>query len=289
MKVAWKVVRGHGPYAYLQESVWKGDGKVVSKHIKYLGPFGKSGVFPGKRVKGYPKVRILSVPPEIVVQLKAKPAEKVMDYHNKLKKKMGSYEISDDDMNQWLETVEAEFSPEEMEEFERYDPLENYPPIPANIPDIRRDLSYKLEEQASELDKAESDVKALEGLYESAQYNKKLPYLRGLSVPQIYSLIAYGKGDESVLRGDRSSGAVADYWSYGADELENIEAPELLGELLDLGRWNPRTKTYERKRTLRDVQGLFGAPMTLGEAKARRALLRSDFKKTKRELEQLAA
>ena len=92
-----------------------------------------------------------------------------------------------------------------------------------------------------------------------------------------------------MLRSDRSSGAIADYWGYGGDELENIEAAELLGELLDLGRWNPRAQTYERKKNLRDVQGLFGAPMTLEDAKANRALARSDFKKTKRELEQLAA
>ena len=106
MKVAWKVINGYGPYAYLQEAVWQGNNKVVSKHIKYLGSFGKGGVLPGNKVKGYPKVRISVVPRELVVQLKPKPAEKVRDYHNKLKKKMGSYEISDDDMNQWLETLE---------------------------------------------------------------------------------------------------------------------------------------------------------------------------------------
>ena len=35
-KVAWKYIKGYGPYAYLQESVRIGD-KVVSKHLKYLG------------------------------------------------------------------------------------------------------------------------------------------------------------------------------------------------------------------------------------------------------------
>ena len=47
VKVAWKVINGYGPYAYLQESV-KNDGKVTSKHIAYLGAAGKNGLIPGK-------------------------------------------------------------------------------------------------------------------------------------------------------------------------------------------------------------------------------------------------
>ena len=49
VKVAWKVINGHGPYAYLQESV-KDDGKVTSKHIAYLGSVGKKGLIPGKNL-----------------------------------------------------------------------------------------------------------------------------------------------------------------------------------------------------------------------------------------------
>ena len=57
VKVAWKVVNGYGPYAYLQESV-KSGGKVTSKHIAYLGKagIGKDGVVvvPGKHFKAPP-------------------------------------------------------------------------------------------------------------------------------------------------------------------------------------------------------------------------------------------
>ena len=47
VKIAWKVINGYGPYAYLQESV-KNNGKVTSKHIAYLGAAGKNGLVPGK-------------------------------------------------------------------------------------------------------------------------------------------------------------------------------------------------------------------------------------------------
>ena len=48
-KIAWKVINGYGPYAYLQESV-KTAGKVISKHLAYLGKAGTGGLFPGKHV-----------------------------------------------------------------------------------------------------------------------------------------------------------------------------------------------------------------------------------------------
>ncbi len=47
MKVAWKTINGYGPYAYLQQSVWMGGGKVVSKHIEYLGKLGSGTLLPG--------------------------------------------------------------------------------------------------------------------------------------------------------------------------------------------------------------------------------------------------
>ena len=289
MKVAWKVINGYGPYAYLQEAVWQGNNKVVSKHIKYLGSFGKGGVLPGNKVKGYPKVRISVVPRELVVQLKPKPAEKVRDYHNKLKKKMGSYEISDDDMNQWLETLEETLSPEEVDEFQSYDPSLDYLPLPADIPDLRRDLSEALEQQAIELDQARADVKNLESLYSTASIPKDAKYLAGLTIPQLYLLIAYGKGSSEVDRRASQRNVVADYWHWDKDDFENIEAPELLGELLDLGPYNSATQSYKRKRNLRDVQMLFGNPMTLADAKAKQAVIRANYNKTKKELQDLAA
>ena len=48
VKVAWKVVNGYGPYGYLQKSIKYPDGKVVSKHLAYLGAIGTKGVYPGK-------------------------------------------------------------------------------------------------------------------------------------------------------------------------------------------------------------------------------------------------
>ena len=83
VKVAWKVVNGYGPYAYLQESV-KSGGKVTSNHIAYLGKagLGKDGVvvIPGKSFNApaagtFPGGRIL-IPPvgdDAQSQLKPKP------------------------------------------------------------------------------------------------------------------------------------------------------------------------------------------------------------------------
>ena len=53
VKVAWKVISGYGPYAYLQESV-KDGGKVISKHLAYLGAAGKHGIVPGKHFNAPP-------------------------------------------------------------------------------------------------------------------------------------------------------------------------------------------------------------------------------------------
>ena len=82
---------------------------------------------------------------------------------------------------------------------------------------------------------------------------------------------------------------MADYWHWDKDDFENIEAPELLGELLDLGPYNSATQSYKRKRNLRDVQMLFGNPMTLADAKAKQAVIRANYNKTKKELQDLAA
>ena len=48
VKVAWKVINGHGPYAYLQKSVKHPDGTVTSDHIAYLGAMKPGGPLPGK-------------------------------------------------------------------------------------------------------------------------------------------------------------------------------------------------------------------------------------------------
>ena len=46
MKIAWKVINGYGPYAYLQKTVHKGD-TVVSEHVAYIGKAGVA-IAPGE-------------------------------------------------------------------------------------------------------------------------------------------------------------------------------------------------------------------------------------------------
>lgn len=49
MKIVWKDINGHGPYAYVQESVREGD-KVTSRHVAYLGRAG-GALTPGTDVR----------------------------------------------------------------------------------------------------------------------------------------------------------------------------------------------------------------------------------------------
>ena len=48
MKVAWKYIKGYGPYAYLQSSERDGD-SVTSKHVRYLGRAG-GNLLPGATI-----------------------------------------------------------------------------------------------------------------------------------------------------------------------------------------------------------------------------------------------
>ena len=82
-KIAWKVIKGYGPYAYLQRSI-KSGGKVTSKHLAYLGKAGVGGLVPGKyflapSVPGFPggEVRAPMVGKETLESLKPKPKESV--------------------------------------------------------------------------------------------------------------------------------------------------------------------------------------------------------------------
>ena len=79
VKVACKVIKGNGPYAYLQKSVKKPNGSVTSQHLAYLGGIGKKGMFPGKSFNVPPtddgkfdggRVLINPVPDELKAQLK---------------------------------------------------------------------------------------------------------------------------------------------------------------------------------------------------------------------------
>ncbi len=84
-KVAWKTINGFGPYAYLQESVWLGEGKVLTKHIAYLGKwgafaedFGSVAVIPGAFLKhAAEKVEVPQIPDEVKKTLNPKPLAKL--------------------------------------------------------------------------------------------------------------------------------------------------------------------------------------------------------------------
>ena len=79
VKVAWKTIKGYGPYAYLQHSIKDQDGTVTSKHLAYLGKLGAGGLFPGhhltisaKQAQGFGggRVRVPYVSSELQENLK---------------------------------------------------------------------------------------------------------------------------------------------------------------------------------------------------------------------------
>ena len=81
VKVAWKTIKGYGPYAYLQHSIKDQDGTVTSKHLAYLGKLGAGGLVPGhhltvsaKQAQGFGggRVRVPYVPSELQENLKPK-------------------------------------------------------------------------------------------------------------------------------------------------------------------------------------------------------------------------
>ena len=78
VKIAWKTIKGYGPYAYLQRSVKMSDGKVISKHLAYLGKIGSHGLVPSHHVSVSPggkdsksvRVAVPQVPPDLKEDLK---------------------------------------------------------------------------------------------------------------------------------------------------------------------------------------------------------------------------
>jgi len=93
-KVAWKTISGYGPYAYLQESVWLGGGKVTSKHIAYLGKLGGlagggagGSLFPGHHISWEgSRINVPSVDPDIKADLKPSALIKVVAIEEQLEK-----------------------------------------------------------------------------------------------------------------------------------------------------------------------------------------------------------
>ncbi len=77
--IAWKVINGYGPYAYLQQSVRVGK-TVISKHLQYLGAAGSGSMMrPGKSIsyQGDP-VFAPPFPEELLEKLKDGPKEKLL-------------------------------------------------------------------------------------------------------------------------------------------------------------------------------------------------------------------
>lgn len=76
MKIAWKTIKGHGPYAYLQETVRTDRGTTVSKHVAYLG---KAAKFPPglKITANGGSVKIPKIPQDVFDELTKKEQKKI--------------------------------------------------------------------------------------------------------------------------------------------------------------------------------------------------------------------
>ena len=82
MKVAWKVINGYGPYAYLQKSVKYPGGKVISEHVAYLGSMSKPKIQallePGQSFKwGNQTIVVPKIPDPLFKQLGKKSQAKI--------------------------------------------------------------------------------------------------------------------------------------------------------------------------------------------------------------------
>ena len=94
VNIAWKTIKGYGPYAYLQHSVKQPDGTVVSKHIAYLGKIGSQGLVPNHHVtvsndaaKGFAGRRVLvpHVPDALKDELKPSASAAVLSIEDQVK------------------------------------------------------------------------------------------------------------------------------------------------------------------------------------------------------------
>ena len=75
--VVWKVINGHGPYAYLYESVWV-NGRPRVRHLRYLGPWREEGpdpLMPGSVVLAPDgrEVRVPAFSPSVLRRLGSRP------------------------------------------------------------------------------------------------------------------------------------------------------------------------------------------------------------------------
>ena len=94
VNIAWKTIKGYGPYAYLQHSVKQPDGTVVSKHIAYLGKIGSQGLVPNHHVtvssaaaEGFAGRRVLvpHVPDALKDELKPSASVAVLSIEDQVK------------------------------------------------------------------------------------------------------------------------------------------------------------------------------------------------------------
>ena len=94
VNIAWKTIKGYGPYAYLQHSVKQPDGTVVSKHIAYLGKIGSQGLVPNHHItvsnddaEGFAGRRVLVpyVPEALKDELKPSASVAVLSIEDQVK------------------------------------------------------------------------------------------------------------------------------------------------------------------------------------------------------------
>ena len=132
VKIAWKVINGYGPYAYLQETL-KEQGKVKSKHLAYLGAAGTNGLIPGKMltveaVEDFPGGRVMvpSVGDDTLDALKPKPMAKVQLMHEKVGEGLSKQQV--------LELLESQPGKKAAPKSPVLAPPEPVKPIPPQVP-----------------------------------------------------------------------------------------------------------------------------------------------------------
>ena len=145
VKIAWKVINGYGPYAYLQES-YKDQGKVKSKHLAYLGAAGTNGLVPGKMltveaVEDFPGGRVMvpSVGDDTLDALKPKPMAKVQLMHEKIGEGLSKQQV--------LELLESQpgkkAAPKSPVLAPPVAPVANVPQVPLKVTNVALDANGK--------------------------------------------------------------------------------------------------------------------------------------------------
>ena len=160
VKIAWKVINGYGPYAYLQETL-KEQGKVKSKHLAYLGAAGTNGLIPGKMltveaVEDFPGGRVMvpSVGDDTLDALKPKPMAKVQLMHEKVGEGLSKQQV--------LELLESQpgkkVSPKSPVLSPPVAPVPGVPQVPLKVDQVALDANGKPLITAQSIKKLEAEA-----------------------------------------------------------------------------------------------------------------------------------